>query len=215
MLQGNGIRSHLAAMGALMLACAVFASGAARQDSSGDTAKKPASAATAHTTTPHKKASTSQSSATKPTSAKATSRHSRRKKLTRVRGQQKIDAQRATSIQEALIREHYLTGTATGTWDQASEDAMRRYQNDHGWQTKEVPDSRALIRLGLGPSNDHLLNPESAMTSTPPAPHAQSARPTSTSQPPTAAPASAPTSTQAPAPAATPTPTQSEPTNPQ
>ena len=47
----------------------------------------------------------------------------------------------------------------------ATEDAMRRYQADHGWQSKQVPDSRALISLGLGPSNDHLLNPESAMTS--------------------------------------------------
>ena len=48
---------------------------------------------------------------------------------------------------------------------------MRRYQADHGWQSKTVPDSRALISLGLGPSHDHLLNPESAMT-TEPAAHA-------------------------------------------
>ena len=34
---------------------------------------------------------------------------------------------------------------------------------DQGWQSKTVPDSRALIRLGLGPNHDHLLNPESAM----------------------------------------------------
>jgi peptidoglycan hydrolase-like protein with peptidoglycan-binding domain len=80
-----------------------------------------------------------------------------------VRGQQKIDSERARSIQEALIREHYMNGEATGTWNQASEDAMRKYQADHGWQSKQVPDSRALIKLGLGPSNDHLLNPESAM----------------------------------------------------
>lgn len=60
-----------------------------------------------------------------------------------------------------------MSGEPSGTWNQESEDAMRRYQSDHGWQTKEVPDSRALIRLGLGPSKDHLLNPDSAMTSTP------------------------------------------------
>jgi hypothetical protein len=41
---------------------------------------------------------------------------------------------------------------------------MKRYQADHGWQSKTTPDSRALIRLGLGPNHDHLLNPESAMT---------------------------------------------------
>ena len=80
------------------------------------------------------------------------------------RGQQKIDSERAQQIQEALIREHYLNGEAAGTWNQASEDAMRRYQADHGWQSKTVPDARALISLGLGPSQDHLLNPESAMT---------------------------------------------------
>jgi hypothetical protein len=66
-----------------------------------------------------------------------------------------------------LIREHYLSSTAAGTWNEASEDAMRRYQADHGWQSKTVPDSRALISLGLGPSNDHLLNPDSAMTTGP------------------------------------------------
>jgi len=90
----------------------------------------------------------------------------------KTRGQQKIDPERAKSIQEALIREHYLTGEPSGTWNQTSEEAMRRYQGDHGWQTKEVPDSRALIKLGLGPSNDHLLNPESAMTSSPESPAA-------------------------------------------
>jgi hypothetical protein len=87
-----------------------------------------------------------------------------------VRGQKKIDADRAQAIQDALIREHYLNGQATGTWNQASEDAMRRYQADHGWQSKTVPDSRALIKLGLGPSHDRLLNPESAMTTGPDAP---------------------------------------------
>jgi len=60
-----------------------------------------------------------------------------------------------------------LNSAATGTWNQACEDAMRRYQADHGWQSKTVPDSRALISLGLGPNKDHLLNPESAMTTVP------------------------------------------------
>jgi hypothetical protein len=92
-----------------------------------------------------------------------------------VRGQQKIDPERAQEIQEALIREHYLTGEPAGTWNQASEDALRRYQADHGWQSKTVPDSRALISLGLGPSKDHLLNPESAMTTGPETSHQASA----------------------------------------
>jgi peptidoglycan hydrolase-like protein with peptidoglycan-binding domain len=81
------------------------------------------------------------------------------------RGQQKMDSARAREIQEALLREGYLEGKATGVWDQSSQRAMERFQADNGWQTKTVPDSRALIKLGLGPNHDHLLNPESAMTS--------------------------------------------------
>lgn len=100
-------------------------------------------------------------------------------KKTTARGQQKIDPERAQAIQEALIREHYLSGDPAGTWNESSEDAMRRYQADHGWQSKVVPDSRALISLGLGPSHEHLLNPESAMTTEPAAPHAESLTPTS------------------------------------
>ncbi len=83
-------------------------------------------------------------------------------------GQQVVDPDRAREIQEALIREHYLDGEPTGVWDGSTQAAMQRYQEDRGWQSKTVPDARALIRLGLGPSHDHLLNPESAMTMTTP-----------------------------------------------
>jgi putative peptidoglycan binding protein len=124
-------------------------------------------------TTTHK-VSAGAAAGTSATSRKATRSSSRKKRTARVRGQKKIDADRAQAIQEALIREHYFNGQATGTWNQASEDAMRRYQADHGWQSKTVPDSRALIKLGLGPSHDHLLNPESAMTTGPDAPRVAS-----------------------------------------
>jgi hypothetical protein len=106
--------------------------------------------------------------------SKTSARHKSKRRT--VRGQQKIDPERAHEIQEALIREHYLTGKPAGTWNQASEDAMRKYQADHGWQSKTVPDSRALISLGLGPSHDHLLNPESAMTTGPDLPHGTASR---------------------------------------
>jgi hypothetical protein len=129
----------------------------------------------------HDKSTTAVAARSKTTHA-STRKGSKRK--TTARGQQKIDPERAQAIQEALIREHYLSGEAAGTWNQSSEEAMRRYQADHGWQSKTVPDSRALISLGLGPSHDHLLNPESAMTTGPfptrsssPAPVSHSADP--------------------------------------
>lgn len=62
-----------------------------------------------------------------------------------------MDSERATQIQSALIREGYLSGSPTGTWDAQSAAAMQKMQLDNGWQTKIVPDSRALIKLGLGP----------------------------------------------------------------
>lgn len=84
----------------------------------------------------------------------------------RTRGQQGIDKQRAREIQEALIREQYLQGEADGVWDARSKKAMQKFQADRGWQSKMVPDSRALIALGLGPKHEDIINPETAMTPT-------------------------------------------------
>lgn len=104
-------------------------------------------------------------------SAKTHSSHSRKSlkktKSSRSRGQQAIQDDRARDIQTALIREKYLTGEPSGKWDQATKDAMARYQSDNGWQTKSLPDSRALIKLGLGPSHQDILNPETAAISAP------------------------------------------------
>ncbi|HXX01280.1 MAG TPA: peptidoglycan-binding domain-containing protein [Candidatus Acidoferrales bacterium] len=190
---------------ALILACFSLPASARRQSSgsSDGAAKKPAAhkPATKTTSPTHHATSSKASTATKAagtTHATTAGKHSsRRKKSAHARGQQKIDSERAQQIQEALIREHYLSGEATGKWTPACEDAMRRYQADHGWQSKTVPDSRALISLGLGPSKDHLLNPESAMTSGPAPPRT-----------PTVTPVAQPT------PAAT-NPVQSDPPSPQ
>jgi len=173
---------YIAILAATVMCISVPSLGARRQASSSEatSAKSPAES-TGHTSSTTKKTgstkhgttasashkSTSMSARTSATAHHSTRHTSRKSKSARARGQQKIDSERATSIQQALIREHYLNGEPSGVWDAESEAAMRRYQGDHGWQTKEVPDSRALIKLGLGPNNDHLLNPESAMTSTP------------------------------------------------
>src|SRR5437870_5630788 len=89
---------------------------------------------------------------------------SRRRGSWKRRGQKDIDDQRCRAIQEALFREKYLDGEPTGRWDDHSKAAMQKYQQDNGWQTKVVPDSRAIIKLGLGPSNEGLINPDTAAT---------------------------------------------------
>src|SRR5438552_12879519 len=127
--------------------------------------KRPAHKATAHKAPAHD-ISAHNAEARKNT-AKSTHRTSKKSKKTRVRGQAAIDDQRARQIQQALVHEHYMNGEPSGKWDDATQQALRHYQADQGWQSKTVPDSRALIRLGLGPDHEHLLNPESAMTSEP------------------------------------------------
>ena len=79
-------------------------------------------------------------------------RHARRHSVNL--GQRAMDSQRATEIQQALISAHYLNGSPTGQWDADSQTAMQKYQVDNGWQSKITPDSRAIIKLGLGPKQD-------------------------------------------------------------
>ncbi len=109
-------------------------------------------ASTAHARTTHKLAGSK-------------SRHGSR----RARGQQAIQPERVTQIQQALIREHYFTGEANGNWDAATIAAMQKYQADQGWQTKIMPDSRALLKLGLGPDYSTAINAKEG-SFTPPAP---------------------------------------------
>lgn len=199
---GAGMRRWLGAGCALALICACASPRPALAQAA-DTAAKPASSPASNSAsnsggdrfTPKAK---SNSAVTHKSSSKRSNSHRSGKRKATARGQQKIDPQRSQEIQEALIREHYLSGEAAGTWNQSSEEAMRRYQADHGWQSKTVPDARALISLGLGPSHDHLLNPESAMT-TEPVTHAASLKPASHSADPGARMNPPPTTPPAPA----------------
>ncbi|MGO9939909.1 MAG: peptidoglycan-binding domain-containing protein [Terracidiphilus sp.] len=84
------------------------------------------------------------------------------------RGQQAIEPARVTEIQQALIREHYLSSEANGQWDSETQAAMQKYQSDQGWQTKLMPDSRALKKLGLGADYSTAINAKTASFADPP-----------------------------------------------
>ena len=88
----------------------------------------------------------------------------------RARGQQAIEPERVTQIQQALIRKHYLNSEPNGKWDAATIAAMQKYQADHGWQTKLMPDSRALMNLGLGPDYSGAINANGSTFAAPPPP---------------------------------------------
>lgn len=138
--------------GTLMLALAL--GGTAYASSTSTSAKK------AHPTarmqhTGSKRARTSGSHSASLHHKRSSSRRGRsRHHRATITGQRVMDSSRATEIQQALIQAHYLSGSPTGLWDAETQAAMVKYQNDNGWQTKITPDSRALIKLGLGPKQD-------------------------------------------------------------
>lgn len=97
-------------------------------------------------------------------------RHARAKRAShhRMHGQQAIEPARVMEIQQALIREHYLTGEPDGDWDAETVAAMQKFQADQGWQTKLMPDSRALKKLGLGPDYSTAINAKGSTFADPP-----------------------------------------------
>lgn len=60
-----------------------------------------------------------------------------------------IPPERATEIQNALIKRGYLDGPASGQWDDNSVDAMKQFQYDNGFPTTGQPSALALKRLGV------------------------------------------------------------------
>jgi hypothetical protein len=127
----------------------------------------PAFAAAKHHSS-HSKTTSSHSATVHKTSA-----HTRGKSQVsrshRLHGQQAIDSQRVTQIQQALVREHYLNHEPNGEWDSATQAAMQKYQADQGWQTRLMPDSRALVKLGLGPDYSSAINAKDSSFAAPPA----------------------------------------------
>ncbi len=106
-----------------------------------------------HASVKHTSAKRTKSTSAERTSTKrSSSKRSRTRKVTHHEVVAVVmPAERATEIQTALIKQGYLTGEPTGTWDAKTVSAMQKLQSDNGWQSKVTPDSRALIKLGLGP----------------------------------------------------------------
>jgi hypothetical protein len=138
---------------AVLTACLLLVSAATASTSQTKSTKSTKSNSSSHKSSKSGKASSGKS---KKKSAKGTSH-----------GQKGIDQERTLAIQQALVKQGYFSGEPTGKFDQVTKDALVRYQAENGWQTKVAPDSRALIKLGLGPDKKGLLNPDTAVMSSP------------------------------------------------
>jgi len=77
---------------------------------------------------------------------KKSSKRSRR----RERGQQAPTPERISEIQQALAKEGSYTGTPNGKWDDATVEAMRKFQESHGLTPTGKLDAKSLQQLGLG-----------------------------------------------------------------
>jgi peptidoglycan hydrolase-like protein with peptidoglycan-binding domain len=69
------------------------------------------------------------------------------------------EPQRVQEIQEALVKSGELHQEPTGRWDEATREAMKRYQQANGFAVTGLPDSKSLMKMGLGP---HPLPPNVA-----------------------------------------------------
>ncbi|HLY20368.1 MAG TPA: peptidoglycan-binding domain-containing protein [Bryobacteraceae bacterium] len=77
-----------------------------------------------------------------------------RKPVPKYAAQTQPTPERYKQFQEALIKKGYLQGEATGKWDEASADAMRRFQRDQNLEPTGKPNqSLSILALGLGPKH--------------------------------------------------------------
>jgi murein L,D-transpeptidase YcbB/YkuD len=153
----------------------------AAQDGS-TAAKKPpahkhstAHAAPSHTSTTHTSAahsstathsgathttSTIHSNAAHAKTASTTSSHrTSKKRVRKVKGQAAPTPERITEIQEALAKKGMLEGSPSGQWDDATSDAMKKFQSSNGLNPTGKLDALTLQKLGLGSETAGLAAP--------------------------------------------------------
>ncbi len=111
--------------------------------------------AIAQTSSTHKKSASSSggdarttSKSTSSKSGKSAGKKSSRTK--KVKGQAAPTSDRINEIQAALIKKDALTGEPTGKWDDATVEAMKKFQTDNHLNPTGKIDAPTLQKLGLG-----------------------------------------------------------------
>lgn len=119
-------------------------------------------------TTPKKKATRQTNPTSHATSTNHSVNHSAKSASTKParKGRSRTAARRAPArqltptpdrykeIQKALADRGYLKNEPNGTWDSASQEAMRNFQNDQKLDPSGKITAASLIALGLGPKNE-------------------------------------------------------------
>jgi Putative peptidoglycan binding domain len=120
-------------------------------------AKKKAAPAKKGATTAKKGSSTASAhkSGTAPKTASTRGKKAPAKRVTWRNRQMSPSPERYREIQGALAGKGFLRPEdATGTWNQASSDALKKFQSEQNLDSSGKINSLSLIALGLGPRRD-------------------------------------------------------------
>ena len=92
-------------------------------------------------------------------------------------GQQRPAPERIQEIERALAGKGFLAAEADTNWDQASIDAMRRFQQSQNITADGRLSSLSLVALGLGAPQNGVFEPLRAIDAPPPVPTPPPAQP--------------------------------------
>jgi peptidoglycan hydrolase-like protein with peptidoglycan-binding domain len=104
------------------------------------------------------------------TKKKSTSSKSKKKTAAKPKGQKAPTPDRIKQIQAALQREGAYQGEPNGRWDDATVEAMKKYQDKNGLSPTGKIDALTLHKLGLGSDTAGKGAPVPAASSTPNSP---------------------------------------------
>jgi peptidoglycan hydrolase-like protein with peptidoglycan-binding domain len=94
------------------------------------------------------------------TSAKSSHRSAKKVSSRRKEKGQKAPApERISQIQEALAKDGSFANAPNGKWDDATVEAMRKFQGSHGLNPSGKLDARTLEKLGLGSQTAGVAEP--------------------------------------------------------
>jgi peptidoglycan hydrolase-like protein with peptidoglycan-binding domain len=83
----------------------------------------------------------------------------------RERGQKAPTPERISEIQTALGKDGSFAGAPNGKWDDATVDAMKKFQESHGLTPTGKLDAKTLQKLGLGSQTAGLAPPTPPVSS--------------------------------------------------
>jgi peptidoglycan hydrolase-like protein with peptidoglycan-binding domain len=86
----------------------------------------------------------------KPAHSASRGKKSPKKARGRERGQQAPTPDRIAEIQQALAKDGSYSGPPNGNWDDATVEAMKKFQESHGLTATGKLDAKTLEQMGLG-----------------------------------------------------------------